>query len=312
MAYSVDTFSGSKTLVVEDGTINTTLDIRLVGKNYAGYGEIQNENFVHMLENFAGISAPPRPLNGQIWYDDATKRIKYWDSTSLRWRGTGGIEVSASAPQAASEGDLWWDTDAEQLFAYNDAEWVLIGPQGLDGFAKTRIESLVVTDTLNVTHAILAAYVAGEIMYVVSKDAEFSLNPASQQLLGGGTAFGVIKSGITLTNTNNQSGATQLLNGRIIWGTSSSSKNLTGGVLGQIPYQSGLDTTELLMPNYTTTRKILAQTGTGSASTAPQWVTLPTVLPIEKTDGSIITIPLANGTFPVTRRDGSSITIAVQ
>jgi hypothetical protein len=312
MAYSVDTFSGSKTLVVEDGTINTTLDIRLVGKNYAGYGEIQNENFVHMLENFAGISAPPRPLNGQIWYDDATKRIKYWDSTSLRWRGTGGIEVSASAPQAASEGDLWWDTDAEQLFAYNDAEWVLIGPQGLDGFAKTRIEPLVVTDTLDVTHAILAAYVAGEIMYVVSKDAEFSLNPASQQLLGGGTSFGIIKSGITLTNTNNESGATQLLNGRIIWGTSSSSKNLTGGVLGQIPYQSGLDTTELLVPNYTTTRKILAQTGTGSASAVPEWVILPTVLPIEKTDGSIITIPLANGTFPVTRRDGSSITIAVQ
>lgn len=311
MAYSVDTFSGSRIVVVEDGTVNSTLDIRLVGKNYAGYGEIQNENFVHMLENFAGISAPPRPLNGQIWYDDAAKRIKYWDSTSLRWRGTGGIEVSASVPQAAAEGDLWWNTDSEQLFAYNDSEWVLIGPQGLDGFAKTRIEAVIVTDILNVTHAILAAYVAGEIMYVVSKDSEFALSPQSQQLLGGGTSFGVIKSGITLTNTNNQTGATQLVNERIIWGTASSSNNLTGGVLGQIPYQSTLDTTELLVPNYTTTRKILAQTGTGAASAAPEWITLPTTLPIALTSGEILNIPLSNGVFSVVTRSGSTVNITV-
>lgn len=311
MAYSVDTFSGSRTLVVEDGTINTTLDIRLVGKNYAGYGEIQNENFVHMLENFAGVSAPPRPLNGQIWYDDSTKKIKYWDSTSLRWRGTGGIEISSTAPQAAAEGDLWWNTNTEQLFVYNDVEWVLIGPQGIDGFAKTRIESLIVTDTLNVTHAILAAYVAGEIMYVVSKDAEFSLSALSQQLLGGGTSFGIIKPGITLTNTNNESGATQLSNGRIIWGTASSSNNLTGGVLGQIPYQSALNTTELLVPNYTTTRKILTQTGTGSASSAPEWVTLPTRLPIALSSGSILNLPLANGSFSVVTRSGSTVNITV-
>ena len=40
MAYSVDTYNRSKTFVVQDGTINNELDIRLVGKNFSGYGEI--------------------------------------------------------------------------------------------------------------------------------------------------------------------------------------------------------------------------------------------------------------------------------
>ena len=50
MAYQVDKFNGTFLTSVEDGTIDTTTDIRFVGKNYAGYGEVQNENFLHLLE----------------------------------------------------------------------------------------------------------------------------------------------------------------------------------------------------------------------------------------------------------------------
>ena len=51
MAYSIDRYNGTTLTVVEDGTIDNTLDIKLVGKNYAGYGEGQNENYVHLLES---------------------------------------------------------------------------------------------------------------------------------------------------------------------------------------------------------------------------------------------------------------------
>ena len=51
MAYEVNKFNGIFITSVADGTIDTTTDLRLVGKNYAGYGEVQNENFVHLLEN---------------------------------------------------------------------------------------------------------------------------------------------------------------------------------------------------------------------------------------------------------------------
>ncbi len=43
MAYQVDKFNGAFFVSVEDGTIDTTSDLRFVGKNYAGYGEVQNE-----------------------------------------------------------------------------------------------------------------------------------------------------------------------------------------------------------------------------------------------------------------------------
>ena len=49
MAYTINRFDTSQLTVVEDGTIDQTTDIKLVGKNYAGYGEIQNENFVCLI-----------------------------------------------------------------------------------------------------------------------------------------------------------------------------------------------------------------------------------------------------------------------
>ena len=57
--------------------------------------------------------------------------------------------------------------------------------------------------------------------------------------------------------------------------TATKSTNLIGGnsttLLGSIPYQSNTDTTTLLGPNTTSTKKYLAQTGTGTNGAAPTW-----------------------------------------
>ena len=53
MAYIINLTNGTQLTSVEDGTIDPSTTLKLVGKNYAGYGEIQNENFVHLLENFS-------------------------------------------------------------------------------------------------------------------------------------------------------------------------------------------------------------------------------------------------------------------
>lgn len=327
MAYNVDTFSGNRTVVIEDGTIDSTFDLRLVGKNYAGYGEIQNENFLHLLENFANDSAPPRPINGQIWYDNAAKRIKYYDSTGQRWRGTGGIEASTTPPINPAEGDLWWRIDLKQLFAWTGLEWIVIGPQGISGFDTTRMESKVVTDLQDLPHPVIIAYVGGTPMFIISKDAEFTLSSSSMLELGESLSYRVIKSGITLVNSTNEDGITS--NSRIFWGTSSHSlyadtadladlsnlslqaNSLTGGQTGSIPFQTSVGITDLLAPNITTTRKILAQIGNGTAANYPEWIVLPTVLPLARADGSILNIPLANGSFTVGKRDGTMVNITV-
>ena len=51
MAYTINKYNAAQLTIVQDGTIDQTTDIKLVGKNYAGYGEVQNENFVFLLEN---------------------------------------------------------------------------------------------------------------------------------------------------------------------------------------------------------------------------------------------------------------------
>ena len=100
MEYQVDKFNGAFFVSVEDGTIDTTSDLRFVGKNYAGYGEVQNENFLHLLENFANTTAPPKVIAGQIWFDSSAKKLKFYDG--VRFKSAGGSEVSTTAPSGLS------------------------------------------------------------------------------------------------------------------------------------------------------------------------------------------------------------------
>ena len=70
MAYQINKTSGALLVNLADGQIDTnSTDITLIGKNYSGFGESINENFVKILENFANSSAPANPLAGQIWWD---------------------------------------------------------------------------------------------------------------------------------------------------------------------------------------------------------------------------------------------------
>jgi len=222
MAYSVDTYSGSRTITVEDGTIDNSLDIRLIGKNYAGYGEVQNENFVHILENFAGINPPPRPISGQIWYDTSVRKLKYYDSATLQWKTAGGAQVASAAPSGLSIGDLWWDDNNEQLYAWNGSTFILIGPQGVPGLGTTEMVSDSAIDTTGATRGIIKAFVNGVVAFVISSET-FVLGNQTPI-----TGFGRIKKGITLANTNNDEGITDVTLNDVFWGTVSSARGLVG------------------------------------------------------------------------------------
>lgn len=87
-------------------------------------------------------------------------------------------------------------------------------------------------------------------------------------------------SGVVTTGTQTFAGAktfSSTISGSID-GTAAKADDLTGGnsttQLGSIPYQSNTDTTTLLGPNTTTTKKFLTQTGTGTNGAAPAWNTL--------------------------------------
>ena len=83
MTYSVYNTASSANYIVSDGTLNTDLDISLVGKGYIGYGQTVNRNFVQLLENFSSPSAPIKPIEGQLWYDSLNTILKIFNGTSF-------------------------------------------------------------------------------------------------------------------------------------------------------------------------------------------------------------------------------------
>ncbi len=219
MAYQVDKFNGTFLVSVDDGTIDTTTDLRFVGKNYAGYGEVQNENFLHLLENFANTSAPPKRVTGQIWYDSGNKKLRFYDGT--RFRTASGAEIGPTAPSGLQAGDFWFDTSAEQLDAWNGAEFVLIGPETQPDLGASAVSAQVVKDTIGNNHTIVKFQSGGDVISIVSKDA-FTLNSTINPITG----FTVIKKGVNLVNTNGTTGVTTT--DHYYWGTASNAARLGG------------------------------------------------------------------------------------
>ena len=90
MAYTIIRSNGTTLTTIQDGTINTTsTSLGLPGRNYAGYGQTLNTNFVRLTENFAYDTPPANPLKGQLWFNttagtlnvcpaDGTTTISSW------------------------------------------------------------------------------------------------------------------------------------------------------------------------------------------------------------------------------------------
>ena len=196
MAYVINLTNGTQLATVEDGTIDQSTSLKLVGKNYAGYGEIQNENFVHLLENFSSANQPAGPLSGQIWFDSSLRKLKFYDGT--KFRTTGGAEIASAQPVGLTTGDFWWDTDNNQLYAQNaDGGFVLIGPQSI-GETVSAMVTAQVRDDSQVNRTIIKGTVDDGVQFIVSAS-EFTIDttdPANAI-----TGFDVVRAGVTLRNT---------------------------------------------------------------------------------------------------------------
>lgn len=235
MAYTINRYNGSVLASVEDGTINQTTELKLVGRNFAGYGEAQNENFLHLLENFASTVPPSKPINGMLWFDTNANKIKFWDGA--RWRVTGSAEVGVLSPDVSVEGDLWWNSNSNQLYARSsNGDWILVGPQSTE-LGATQLVSRRVTDVDNIEHDIIEAQIATEgidengsnilsTIFIISDD-QFILNTAN--IING---FDEIKRGVTLKYTeSDKDGVTNAPAGEpdpYFWGTSSNALKLGG------------------------------------------------------------------------------------
>jgi len=192
MAYTINKTDGTVLTTIADGTLDTTLDISLFGKNYAGFGELLNENQVKLLENFANTTSnvPTKALEGQLFYDTTLKQLQVYQGSVFK--AVSGSNVSTSQPTVGSAGDLWFDSENEQVYVYNGSIWILIGPTTTaSGGGTTGSIATAIIDSIGVTRQVVQSLVDGTIVSMTSS-VEFTPLEAI-------TGFATVNKGLTLS-----------------------------------------------------------------------------------------------------------------
>jgi len=156
--------------IVQDSILNTQTDISFVGKGYSGYGEVIAENFLHLLENFSNTTAPAKPVKGQLWYDESSNRLKVYTGTSFQ--PSGGVSYTSVTPSGLLAGDLWIDSNTQQLYFNNGATNVLVGPPAsTEGGAQNGFIFETIADSTDTNQNITSWYNDGVRIAIISEDA---------------------------------------------------------------------------------------------------------------------------------------------
>jgi hypothetical protein len=241
MSYILNKTNGAIVATVQDASLDLSTDLVFLGRNYAGYGESQNENFVRLLENFANTTAPSKPIEGEIWYNTTDKRLNFYDGAD--WKGVANLTTGTSNPinlnNLPPAGNFWYNELEEQLYASNGSEYVLIGPPiGADTKAGWRgsyeqddaQRGILIYNTKAVVGSdILATVSAQEYTIFADSSGPYPLLPQS-------TNVPRLHRGINLTGADAATGVsyTGAANDCILWGTaahalSANSATTSGG-----------------------------------------------------------------------------------
>lgn len=225
MPYILNKSDGTVLTTVQDASLDITTNLFFVGRNYAGYGEWQNENFLKLLENFSNTIPPDKPIKGQLWYDVNNKRLNVYNT---EWKPLANLEVGTTNPTGTKEfttGDFWFDNREQQLYAYNGEEFTLIGPpSGADTRAYWRGDVEYAqedpgTPKYNIKSVIGAN---NEVIAIVSAE-EYTVTTAAQEPFPAYPVFNsettsTIAKGITLSGADYITGESES-KGIYFWGT---------------------------------------------------------------------------------------------
>ena len=193
MAYTINLTDGAVFATIADGTINSSSSMTLVGKNYAGYGEFLDENFIHLLENGSNTTAPSAPLTGQLWWDKTNNLLKVYNGSIFKT--ISAATASSTAPTSNVTGDLWYDTTNQQLKVYTGSSFIVVGPAYTSSEGTAGAIPGTVNDAGGSPHFITSLFVNNQQIAIVSVDSAFT--PAAPT----NTNFPTIYPGITVTKS---------------------------------------------------------------------------------------------------------------
>ena len=170
MPYQVKFTDPTKPAVeVFDNTTNSTdTSLKFSGRNTTNYGTVIAENFLHLLENFAGAIKPTSPVEGQLWYNNVENTLYVNDGSGDNgWQPASGVRSGTAQPTSGKTGDIWVDTNNQQIFIYTGSTWILVGPLYSSGSKSGPIvETLIDVD--NISHSVVTMYTEGIPVTIIS------------------------------------------------------------------------------------------------------------------------------------------------
>ena len=197
MSYTITYTEGGTLLVLADQTYdNVSTSLTLVGKNSNAYGQSVNNNFVHLLENFANVTAPISPLVGQLWFDTVSGQIKVY--TNNNWKSVGSPIIASTQPATLVEGDFWFDDSNSRLWYYDGIQLVDLskGYNSTEGKSGAIYETII--DTQNNVLPIINFYTDGTLLGWFSNQ-DVTLNQTANPTFSGIST--TISPGFTLNPT---------------------------------------------------------------------------------------------------------------
>ena len=184
------------------GKNNYSTSLDLVGSGYVNYGKDIAQNFVKVLENFAGPNPPVNAIKGQVWYDTSNPtrsvlRVNNGEVTSNRWPAASGIYQQTNDPilsysQSVTIGDIWVDTNSNQLKIWSLEGWTTVGPAIDTGDGKSGPETVVIQSNIGESFPVILNWVSGKVVEIISYN---SFTPRS--VIDGFTS---LKQGTNLTS----------------------------------------------------------------------------------------------------------------
>lgn len=160
-------------ITVDQNVTKQQAGLTWVGQYHSRFGEIQNTNFLRLLENFAGPNIPGinddqglafDAVLGQLWFstndpDHLDKQILKIYNNNVD-TGTGGwkrieVIIDATEPATQTEGEIWYNPTINTFSLSRGTRWedvsvkMAMDSQLLDGLDSTQFVRSDVADTVN-------------------------------------------------------------------------------------------------------------------------------------------------------------------
>ena len=194
-------------ILLDQSKDQSSTSLTLLGKNYPEYGQVVAENFLWLLENFAGpIPGPVNPIQGQLWYNNTDGKLLVNDGVS--WSPVNRVFQQSTEPAGSNVklGDIWVDTanpNGIQLKIYNSTignPWSQIGNNdpNTGSFPYSSV-----LDTGNTIHTVIKDTIenSGNVIAIYAKEDFVPQSPDS--------GFSQLKKGINIPVDARLNGAAQ-------------------------------------------------------------------------------------------------------